>query len=220
MTHAALESALRAALAGEVRFDAGARAVYANDASNYRQVPIGVVLPRTLEDIVAAVAACREHDAPVLPRGAGTSLCGQTVNVAVVIDSSKYLDRVLELDPAARTARVEPGIVCDALRAAAERHGLTFGPDPATHSRCTLGGMIGNNSCGAHSVMAGKTVENVEALEVLTYDGARFWCGPTSEAELAAIIARGGRQGEIYARLRDLRDRYGDRKSTRLNSSH
>ena len=94
------------------------------------------------------------------------------------------------MDAAARTARVEPGVVCDALRDAAERHGLTFGPIPATHSRCTLGGMIGNNSCGAHSVMAGKTVENIEALEVLTYDGARFWCGPTAEPELDAHRAR------------------------------
>lgn len=210
MTHEALEAALRAALKGEVRFDAGARAAYASDASNYRQVPIGVVLPRSAEDVAAAVAVCREHGAPILARGGGTSLCGQTVNVAVVIDASKYLDRVLELDASTRTARVEPGVVCDALRAAAERHGLTFGPDPATHSRCTLGGMIGNNSCGAHSVMAGKTVENVEALEVLTYDGARFWCGPTSPSELDAIIRRGGRQGEIYAKLRSLRDRYAD----------
>ena len=208
MTQASLEAALRSALAGEVRFDAGARAAYASDASNYRQVPIGVVLPRTIEDIVAAVAACREHDAPILARGGGTSLCGQAVNVAVVIDSSKYLDRVLELDAASRTARVEPGVVCDALRGAAERYGLTFAPDPATHSRCTLGGMIGNNSCGPHSVMAGKTVENIEALEVLTYDGARFWCGPTSESELDAIVRRGGRQGEIYDKLRSLRDRY------------
>ncbi len=205
-----LEAELKQALAGEVRFDAGARAAYASDASNYRQVPIGVVLPRSAEDVVAAVAACRAHQAPILARGGGTSLCGQTVNVAVVIDSSKYLDRVLELDAAARTARVEPGVVCDALRAAAEKYGLTFGPDPATHSRCTLGGMIGNNSCGAHSVMAGKTVENIEALEVLTYDGARFWCGPTTETELDAIIRRGGRQGEIYAKLRSLRDRYAD----------
>jgi FAD/FMN-containing dehydrogenase/Fe-S oxidoreductase len=205
-----LQAALEAAVAGEVRFDAGARAAYASDASNYRQVPIGVVLPRSAEDIVAAVAACRAADAPILARGGGTSLCGQTVNVAVVIDASKYLDRVLEMDVASRTARVEPGVVCDALRNAAEGHGLTFGPDPATHSRCTLGGMIGNNSCGAHSVMAGKTVENVEALEVLTYDGARFWCGPTSESELDAIIRRGGRQGEIYERLRSLRDRYAD----------
>ena len=156
-----LEAALRAAVQGEVRFDPGARAAYASDASNYRQVPIGVVLPRSAEDVVATVAACREHGAPILARGGGTSLCGQTVNVAVVIDASKYLDAVLELDVASRTARVEPGVVCDALRGAAERHGLTFGPDPATHSRCTLGGMIGNNSCGAHSVMAGKTVENI-----------------------------------------------------------
>jgi FAD/FMN-containing dehydrogenase/Fe-S oxidoreductase len=210
VTHEPLELALRSALAGEVRFDAGARAAYASDASNYRQVPIGVVLPRSAEDVVAAVAACREHGAPILARGGGTSLCGQTVNVAVVIDASKYLDRVLELDARARLARVEPGVVCDALRASAERNGLTFGPDPATHSRCTLGGMIGNNSCGAHSVMAGKTVENIEALEVLTYDGARFWCGPTSEPELDAIVRRGGRQGEIYGKLRSLRDRYAD----------
>ena len=142
VTRTPLEAALREALKGEVRFDNGARAAYAYDASNYRQVPIGVVLPRSAEDIVAAVAACREHQAPILARGGGTSLCGQTVNVAVVIDSSKYLDRVLELDAGARLARVEPGVVCDALRAAAERHGLTFAPDPATHSRCTLGGMI------------------------------------------------------------------------------
>ena len=214
MNHESLEAALRQALAGEmrgeVRFDNGARAAYAADASNYRQVPIGVVLPRSAEDIVAAVAVCSEHKVPILARGGGTSLCGQTVNVAVVIDTSKYLDKVLELDAASRTARVEPGVVCDALRGAAEKYGLTFGPDPATHSRCTLGGMIGNNSCGAHSVMAGKTVENIEALEVLTYDGARFWCGPTSEAELDAIIRRGGRQGEIYEKLRSLRDRYAD----------
>src|SRR6185503_8560487 len=111
-----IEAALRAVIQGEVRFDAGARAAYASDASNYRQVPIGVVLPRSAEDIVAAIAVCREHEAPVLPRGGGTSLCGQSVNVAVVIDASKYLDKVLELDAASRTARVEPGVVCDALR--------------------------------------------------------------------------------------------------------
>jgi len=208
VSQAPLEAALRAAVRGEVRFDPGARAAYASDASNYRQVPIGVVLPRSTEDVVAAVAACRAHRAPLLARGGGTSQCGQAVNVAVVIDASKYLDRILELDGAARTARVEPGVVCDALRAEAVRHGLTFAPDPATHSRCTLGGMIGNNSCGPHSVMAGKTAENVAALEILTYDGARFWCGPTSESELDAIVRRGGRQGEIYGALRSLRDRY------------
>ena len=204
----ALAAALASAITGEVRFDAGSRAVYSADASNYRQIPIGVVVPRTYEDVVTAVKICREHGAPLLPRGGGTSQCGQCVNVAVVLDFSKYLGSVLSIDAEARTALVQPGTVCDTLKSAAEAHGLTFGPDPATHSRCTLGGMIGNNSCGAHSVMAGKTVENIQALEILTYDGARFWAGPTSEAELEAIISRGGRQGEIYANLRALRDKY------------
>ncbi|MCE2946403.1 MAG: FAD-binding oxidoreductase [Betaproteobacteria bacterium] len=207
---AALAAALRRAVSGEVRFDAGSRAVYAHDASNYRQVPIGVVLPKTVDDIVAAVAVCREFHAPILPRGGGTAQNGQTVNVAVVLDCSKYLNRVLEVDPGARSARVEPGVVCDSLRDAAEEHALTFGPDPATHSRCTLGGMIGNNSCGAHSVMAGKTVENVEALEVLTYDGLRLWVGPTPDDEYERIVAGGGRRAEIYSKLKALAERYGD----------
>src|SRR6476619_3639069 len=204
-----LDEALRAAISGEVRFDAGARAAYSADASNYRQVPIGVVLPRSVEDVEAAVRICRAHGAPILPRGCGTSLNGQTVNVAVVFDFSKYLNRIVSLDAAARLARVEPGVVCDSLREAAEAHGLTFGPDPATHSRCTLGGMIGNNSCGAHSVMAGKTAENIERLEVLTYDGARFWCGPTDAAELERIVSLRNRQSDIYLRLKKLIDRYG-----------
>jgi hypothetical protein len=212
---AKLALALAAAVAGEVRFDKGTRAVYSADASNYRQVPIGVVIPKSVADIEAAVRVCREFGAPVLPRGGGTSQNGQCVNVAVVIDNSKYLNHVRSIDKAARTADVEPGVVCDALRAAAEEHGLTFGPDPATHSRCTLGGMIGNNSCGAHSVMAGKTVENVEMLEVLTYDGARFTVGPTSDAEYGRIVASGGRQAEIYAKLRDLRERYAGQIRTR-----
>jgi len=212
----ALARTLSARIAGEVRFDIGSRALYATDSSNYRQVPIGVVVPRTLDDVVATVAACREHDAPLLMRGAGTSLCGQTCNVAVVLDTSRHLDRIVSIDPQARTAVVEPGVVCDSLRTAAEKHGLTFGPDPATHSRCTLGGMIGNNSCGAHSVMAGKTVENIEALEVLTYDGLRMWVGPTPEDELAAIIAAGGRRGEIYAGLKAVRDRYAELVRTRF----
>ncbi len=207
---AALERQLKTRLAGEVRFDSGSRALYASDASNYRQVPVGVVLPRHVEDIVAALDICRSFDVPLLMRGGGTSQNGQCVNVAVVIDTSKYMNHVLEVDAQAQTARVEPGVVCDALRDAAEVHGLTFGPDPATHSRCTLGGMIGNNSCGAHSVMAGKTVENIEALEILTYDGLRMWVGPTSDEELAAIIAAGGRRGEIYAGLKQLRDKYAE----------
>lgn len=204
----ALERDLVAALGDAVRFDDGHRAVYASDASNYRQVPIGVVVPRSIDDFVQGIAICRRHEAPVLMRGGGTSMNGQTVNVAVVFDLSAFCAGILDLDPVARTALVEPGLVCDTLIHAAERHGLTFAPDPSTHSRCTLGGMIANNSCGPHSVMAGKTLENVEALEVLTYDGERFWVGPTGDAELADIIAAGGRKGQIYRDLRDLRDRY------------
>jgi FAD/FMN-containing dehydrogenase/Fe-S oxidoreductase len=201
---------LRAAVHGEVRFDAGAQALYATDASNYRQVPIGTVIPRNVESIAAAVKLCHEFQAPLLMRGAGTSLAGQGCNAAVVIDTSKYMNQVIEIDPVARRARVQPGLICDDLRRAAEQHGLTFGPDPATHQYCTLGGMLGNNSCGVHSIMAGKTVENTEELEVLTYDGLRMRVGATSDTELARIIEMGGRRGEIYARLKALRDRYAD----------
>ncbi len=206
----ALERELRTSVEGEIRFDAGSRALYATDASNYRQVPIGVVLPRSIEALVAAVRVCRDHGAPVTLRGGGTSLAGQTCNTAVIIDSSKYCNRLVELDPERRLATVEPGLVLDDLRNAAKRHGLTFGPDPSTHDHNTLGGMIGNNSAGVHSVMAGKTVENVETLEVLTYDGLRLTVGATPEDELGRIIATGGRRGQIYRRLRDLRDRYAD----------
>ena len=178
---AGLAEALRAQIRGEVRFDRGARALYATDGSNYRQVPIGVVLPRDTDDVLAAVALCREFGAPLLCRGGGTSLAGQCCNVAVILDFSKYMARILEIDPARRIARVQPGVVLDTLRTAAEKHHLTFAPDPATHDRCTLGGMIGNNSCGVHSVMAGKTDDNIEALEVLTYDGVRMQVGATSE---------------------------------------
>ncbi|MFP3567113.1 FAD-binding and (Fe-S)-binding domain-containing protein [Paraburkholderia sp. SIMBA_030] len=206
----ALEADLRRHVRGEVRFDAGSKALYASDASNYRQVPLAVVVPADVDDLLETVAACRRNDVPFLARGGGTSQNGQCVNVAVVADASKYVNRVVSVDPAARVAVVEPGVVCDTLRDAAEQHGLTFAPDPATHSRCTLGGMIANNSCGAHSVMAGKTVENVEALEIATFDGARFWAGPTPDDEFARIIAAGGRRGEIYAALKQLRDTYAD----------
>jgi FAD/FMN-containing dehydrogenase/Fe-S oxidoreductase len=206
----ALETDLRRAVRGEVRFDAGSRALYATDASNYRQVPIGVVVPRDVEDVEAAVAVCRKHGAPLLSRGGGTSLAGQCCNVAVVLDWSRHLTGILDIDPARRTARVLPGTVLDDLRDAAAAHGLTFGPDPATHAWCTLGGMIGNNACGVHSVTAGRTSDNVEALEILTYDGLRLHVGATSEEQLARLILSGGRRGEIYRRLRDLRDRHAD----------
>ncbi|MBS1191718.1 MAG: FAD-binding oxidoreductase [Rhodocyclaceae bacterium] len=205
-----LERELRMAVGGEVRFDAGSRALYATDASNYRQVPIGVVIPRTMEDVVRTVDVCRRYGAPLLSRGGGTSLCGQCCNAAVVLDFSKYLNRILEIDPAGRFARVEPGVVLDDLRQAAQAHGLTFAPDPATHSHNTLGGMIGNNSCGPHSVMGGETVHNVIELKILTYDGHRLTVGPTDEETFQAILREGGRRAEIYQRLRALAERYGD----------
>jgi FAD/FMN-containing dehydrogenase/Fe-S oxidoreductase len=178
---AGLEAALRAQIrggpAGDIRFDAGARALYSTDGSNYRQVPIGVVLPRDVDDVVTTVALCRQFGAPLLCRGGATSLAGQCCNVAIVLDFTKYMSRILAIDPARRLARVQPGVVLDNLRNAAEKHHLTFGPDPASHDRCTLGGMIGNNSCGVHSVMAGKTDDNIEELEILTYDGVRLKVG-------------------------------------------
>jgi len=205
-----LASALARAVRGEVRFDNGSRALYATDGSNYRQVPIGVVIPRDVEDVVATVCLAREYGAPILCRGGGTSLAGQCCNVAVLLDFSKYMNRIIEIDPGRRIARVQPGVVLDNLRNAAEKHHLTFGPDPATHDRCTLGGMIGNNSCGAHSVMAGKTDDNIEELDILTYDGLRMKVGHTSEAEFEQIIAGGSRRGEVYAGLRKLGETYSE----------
>jgi len=207
---AALEPALRRQIRGEVRFDNASRALYATDGSNYRQVPIGVVLPKDIDDVIAAVSICREHAAPVLCRGGGTSLAGQCCNVAVVLDFSKYMAQILELDPTRRIARVQPGVILDHLRTEAEKHNLTFAPDPASHSRCTIGGMVGNNSCGVHSVMAGKTDNNIEELDVLTYDGVRMRVGQTSEAELENIIRQADRRGEIYAGMKAIRDQYSE----------
>jgi FAD/FMN-containing dehydrogenase/Fe-S oxidoreductase len=206
--HRELEALLKKSLRGDVRFDLGSRALYAADSSNYRQLPVGVILPRDAADVEAALAACRATGAAVLPRGAGTSLAGQCANVAVVFDFSRYMNKLGLIDPAAKLARVEPGIVLDRLRDAAEVHHLTYGPDPATHSRCTLGGMIGNNSCGAHGLMAGKVVDNIESLDLVLYDGTRMTVGRTSPAELKALIHGGGRVGQIYADLAKLRDRY------------
>jgi FAD/FMN-containing dehydrogenase/Fe-S oxidoreductase len=204
-------------LEGEVRFGRGDRALYATDASNYRHVPLGVVVPRHVDDVVRTIRTCADAGVAILPRGGGTSLAGQGCNEAVVLDTSKYLADVLEIDDRGRTARVQPGVVLDDLRAAAGRAGLTFAPDPATHDHCTLGGMIGNDSCGVHSLLsefAGpgpRTTHNVRELEVLTADGLRMRVGRTSDEEFAGIVADGGRRGAIYAALRDLRDRYVDR---------
>ncbi len=201
---------LKRRIKGEVRFDDGSRAVYSTDGSNYRQAPIGVVIPRDKQDIIETVAACRAYDAPILARGGGTSLAGQCTNTAVMIDCGKYMRGIVNLDPKRKRATVQPGIVLDDLRHAANRYDLTFGPDPATHNHCTLGGMLGNNSCGVHSIYAGKTDDNTEELEVLTYDGTVMRVGRTPERELNRIISEGGRRGEIYARMKAIRDKYAD----------
>jgi len=173
--YSALENALRRAVRGQVRFDAGSRATYSTDASNYRQVPIGVVCPADVDDAVEAVRICREHDVPVLSRGGGTSLGGECCNVAVVLDWTKYVHGVEFVDAGARTAIILPGTVLDDANAELAHHGLVIGPKPATHSHCTIGGMIGNNSCGATAQWSGTTAQNVARLEVLTCGGITGW---------------------------------------------
>ena len=202
---------------GEVRFDRGSIAMYANDSSNFRQIPIGVVIPRDAEDIVSTHRACAEFGAPIVNRGGGTSLSGETVNAAVVIDTSKYMTAIGEPDAERKTVQVQPGAINENVNEkVGPKVNMVFGPDPSTHSRCTIGGNLGNNSCGIHSVQSQlygpgpRTSDNVDALEVVTYDGERFWVGVDEEDRLDEIIRAGGRKGEIYAQLRDLRDRYGD----------
>jgi FAD/FMN-containing dehydrogenase/Fe-S oxidoreductase len=211
-----LERDLRAAVDGEVRFDAGTLGAYSTDASNYRQVPIGVVVPRTPDAAAAAVRVCARYHAPVLSRGGGTSLAGECTNTAVVIDWSKYCHEIEHVDLDARSAIVQPGVVLDVLNAHLEPHGLRFGPEPSTHPNCTLGGMLGNNSCGATAQRYGKTGDNIRRLEVITQDGERFWIGRANDdrfPELSwdAVMAEGGRRAEIYRQLKDLADEYADR---------
>lgn len=193
-----LRAALRSAVAGEVDFGTTARALTTMDASNYRRVPLGVVAPRDADDVAAALEVCREHGVPVVARGGGTSIAGQATGTGVVLDFTRHMNRLLALDPRARMAVVQPGLVLDRLQEAAAPHGLRFGPDPSTHGRCTLGGMIGNNSCGSHSVAWGTTADNVRELSVVTARGARLepgrdWAGAPAglrelvQAELARL---------------------------------
>ena len=205
-----LELALRQKIRGEVRFDDTSRALYATDASNYRHIPIGLVIPLDEADVIATVEICRHFNAPILSRGGGTSLAGQGCNFAVILDFSKYMNKMGAVDPVTRTVHVQPGIVLDRVREAAEKFALTYAPDPATHSRCTIGGMIGNNSCGIHALMGGKTVDNIQSLDILLYDGTRLTVGPTSDREIAQHIQSGGRIGGIYSSLKILRDTYGN----------
>lgn len=173
----ALAADLRAAVAGDVDFSATARALTSMDASNYRRVPAGTVAPRDADDVAAVLEVCRAHGTPVVARGGGTSIGGQATGTGVVLDLTRHMARLVSLDPERRTAVVQPGLVLDRLREAARPYGLTFGPDPSTHSRCTLGGMIGNNACGAHSVAWGTTADNVRSLETVSYRGARLTLG-------------------------------------------
>ncbi|MGW1931637.1 FAD-binding and (Fe-S)-binding domain-containing protein [Streptomyces sp. NPDC001919] len=184
-----LAAALRAAVAGEVDFSVTARALTTMDASNYRRVPAGTVAPRDADDVAAVLEVCRTHGAtPVVARGAGTSIGGQATGTGVVLDLTRHMDGIVSLDPETRTAVVRPGLVLDRLRAAARPYGLTFGPDPSTHSRCTLGGMIGNNACGAHSVAWGTTADNVRSLDVVTYRGAALTLGPDGRGAPAGLL--------------------------------
>jgi FAD/FMN-containing dehydrogenase/Fe-S oxidoreductase len=209
-----LERELSAAIKGEVKFDDGYRALYATDSSNYRQVPVGVVFPKDKQDIITTVALCNKYKAPVLCRGGGTSLAGQCCNVAVIMDFSKYYNRILEFNQDENTIHVETGIVLDDLRKFTEPYGVTFGPDPATHNHCTLGGMIGNNSCGVHSVAAAlqgdgaRTVDFIEEMEVLTYDGDVLHVGKTSVDEFKIITGKQDSKSKIYSGLKSLIDKY------------
>ena len=212
-----LEKELRKSIEGEVRFDDGSRALYSTDSSNYRQIPIGVVIPRTENDIIQTINLCRKYKAPLLSRGGGTSLAGQCCNVAVMIDMAKYYNKILNIDKEKKLVTVQPGIVLDEMRNATKaKVNMTFGPDPATHDHCTLGGMLGNNSCGVHSVMAAfeglgaRTSDNTESITIVTYDGVKMKLGATSDEELEKIINEGGRRGEIYKKLKEFRNKYED----------
>ncbi|WP_395369885.1 FAD-binding and (Fe-S)-binding domain-containing protein [Streptomyces tubercidicus] len=209
-----LAKELAAAVRGEVSFAAADRALVTMDASNYRRVPRAVVAPRDAEDVAAALRVCREHGVPVVPRGAGTSIAGQATGVGVVLDFTRHMRRIVSLDPAARTAVVQPGVILDDLRAAAGAHGLTFGPDPSTHSRCTLGGMIGNNSCGSHSVAWGTTADSVRELELLTYGGEPVRAGrgtdPTGAPTGLPPALRDGVKRLVDGELALLRTGYPD----------
>ena len=208
-----LAAQITRAIAGEVMFDRADRGRYSTDASIYQMEPIGVVVPKTLDDVAAVLEIAREHDVPVLPRGAGTSQCGQTVNRALVIDCAKYLNRVLHVDPVSRLALVEPGLVLAHLNTALRPHGLFFPVDPSTHARCTIGGMAGNNSCGSKSIRYGLMADNVLAIDAILADGTRHRFGAVPDnlgAEVPSHIV------ELIQRLRVLGATEADEIATRF----
>ncbi|HEX5273459.1 MAG TPA: FAD-binding oxidoreductase, partial [Gemmataceae bacterium] len=202
LKRAVLAQHLRRHVEGEVRFDPTSRRLYSTDGSIYHVEPLGVVVPRTTEDVVAVVQVAGEMGIPITPRGGGTSLSGQSIGPGVVLDCSKYLNRVLDIDPTAHVARVQPGVVLDQFNRALAPHGLQFGPEVATASRANLGGMIGNNSAGARSIVYGKTIDHVRRLAVVLSDGSRTELGPLSPAEWEARAAQRTFEGEIYRGVR------------------
>ena len=200
----ALVEDLKGLVEGEVRFDPMTRALYSTDASIYQVEPIGVVLPRSEEDVIAVVETAAHHGVPVLPRGGGTSLAGQAVGRAVVLDFSKYMRRVIEIDADQGWVRTEPGIILDELNQHLAPHGVQFAPDPSTSNRGNVGGALGNNSCGAHSILWGKTVDNVAQLDVVLSDGSRASMGPLTREEVESRASAGGLEGGIYRRLAEI----------------
>ena len=197
-----LSTVLQHAIKGEVRFDAVSRMLYRTDASIYEIEPLGLVVPKDEDDVVAAIKIAAEQGVAILPRGGGTSLAGQSVGAAVHLDCSKYMNRVLEFNPGQRWVRVQPGLVLDELNAFLQPHGLVFAPDVATSSRANIGGMIGNNSCGAHSIVYGKTIDHVEELKVVLADGSRAVLGPVDEEEYQRRASGDDLEGQIYREIR------------------
>lgn len=196
-----LQDELRRHIAGEVRFDEMSRGLYSTDASIYQISPVGVVFPRSLADVRASVGIAAARRVPILARGGGTSLSGQTVAAAIVLDFTRHMNRILEIDTERKLVRVEPGVILEQLNTALKPHGLQFGPDVSTSSRAAMGGMIGNNSAGSRSVQQGKTIDHVRELKVLLADGTELKCGPLDDAALREKQSRHDREGEIYRRL-------------------
>ncbi|MGH7948901.1 MAG: FAD-binding oxidoreductase, partial [Candidatus Binataceae bacterium] len=190
--------ALRGAVRGEVRFDSFSRVLYSTDASIYQIMPVGVVIPRDEEDIVATLHIAAEERVPVLPRGGGTSLAGQSIGAAIILDCSKYMDRLLEVNPAGPWARVQPGVVQDELNIEVRQYDLRLGPDTATSNRATLGGMTGNNSAGARSIVYGKMVDHTLEIRTLCMDGTELTLQPLSGEDAKKKLASTSREGEIY----------------------
>ena len=205
-----LVAALRKVLDGDVLDDPGSLGLVAQDASNYFYVPLALVLPKHREDTIRAVEVCRRFGAPITCRAGATALAGQTCNHAVIFDFSRYMTRILNVDLEGRRATVEPGVICDDLVKPITKHGLTFGPKPATHDRCCFGGMIANNCGGMEAQLAGTAVDNVESLDVLLYDGTLLTLGWMTDAEFKAAGERPGREGELYRALHSLRERTQD----------